>query len=77
MQRSPNPRFFCFRMYFVCHTFMSIMALKAYFLDMICDGYFACSQDVDNRCGDSHWRAANNHGKKAAKLDETGLEIAG
>ena len=56
---------------------MSIMALKAYFLDMICDGYFACSQDVDNRCGDSHWRAANNHGKKAAKLDETGLEIAG
>ena len=34
-------------------------------------------QDVDNRCGDSHWRAANNHGRKAAKLDETGLEIAG
>ena len=34
-------------------------------------------QDVDNRCGDSHWRAVNNHGKKAAKLDETGLETAG
>ncbi|PFX13516.1 hypothetical protein AWC38_SpisGene22393 [Stylophora pistillata] len=41
------------------------------------DGCFACSQDVDNRCGDSHWRAANNHGRKAAKLDESGLEIAG
>ncbi|XP_067055175.1 uncharacterized protein [Acropora muricata] len=31
----------------------------------------------DNRCGDSHWRAANNSGRKSAKLDETGLEIAG
>ena len=44
---------------------------------MIFDGCFACPQDVDNRCGDSHWRAANNHGRKAAKLDETGLQIAG
>lgn len=31
----------------------------------------------DNRCGDSHWCAANNSGRKSAKLDETGLEIAG
>ena len=36
-----------------------------------------CLQDSDNRCGDSHWRAANNRGRKSAKLDETGLEIAG
>ena len=36
-----------------------------------------CLQDSDNRCGDSHWRAANNRGIKSAKLDETGLEIAG
>ena len=34
-------------------------------------------QDSDNRCGDSHWRAANNNGRKSAELDETGLEIAG
>ena len=34
-------------------------------------------QESDNRCGDTHWRAANNGGRKSAKLDETGLEIAG
>ncbi|KAL9966654.1 hypothetical protein ACROYT_G024765 [Oculina patagonica] len=34
------------------------------------------SKDTDNRCGDSHWRAANNRVRKSAKLDETGLEIA-
>lgn len=28
-------------------------------------------------CGESHWRAASNKGRKTAKLDETGLEIAG
>lgn len=28
-------------------------------------------------CGESHWKAAENTGKKRAKLDETGLEIAG
>ena len=28
-------------------------------------------------CGESHWRAASNEGRKTAKLDETGLEIAG
>ena len=53
------------------------MAFRAYFLDVIFDGCFAWPQDVDNRCGDSHWRAVNNHGKKAAKLDGTGLETAG
>ena len=36
-----------------------------------------CLQDSDNRCGDTHWRAANNKGSKSAKLDETGLAIAG
>ena len=34
-------------------------------------------QEDDNRCGGSHWRAANNKVKKYARLDETGLEIAG
>lgn len=28
-------------------------------------------------CGESHWRAASNKGRKTAKLDETDLEIAG
>lgn len=28
-------------------------------------------------CGESHWWAASNKGRKTAKLDETGLEIAG
>ena len=71
--KKSKSKVFFFRMYFVCHTFMSIcMAFRVYFLGIICDGCFACSQDVDNRCGDSHWRAANNHGRKAAKLDETG-----
>lgn len=28
-------------------------------------------------CRESHWRAASNKGRKTAKLDETGLEIAG
>lgn len=28
-------------------------------------------------CVESHWRAASNKGRKTAKLDETGLEIAG
>ena len=27
--------------------------------------------------GESHWWAASNKGRKTAKLDETGLEIAG
>ena len=36
-----------------------------------------CLQDSDNKCGDTHWRAANIKGRKSAKLDETGLEIAG
>lgn len=31
----------------------------------------------DNVCGSSEWRAANNQPLKRAKLDETGLEIAG
>ena len=31
----------------------------------------------DNVCGSSEWRAANNKPLKRAKLDETGLEIAG
>lgn len=34
-------------------------------------------QERDNRCGESHWRAANNSGKKGHRQDETGLEIAG
>ena len=32
-------------------------------------------QESDNRCG--YRQAANNRGRKSAKLDETGLEIAG
>jgi len=35
------------------------------------------SKEQDNMCGESHWRAASNKGRKTAKLDETGLEIAG
>lgn len=35
------------------------------------------SKEKDNMCGESHWRAASNKGRKTAKLDETGLEIAG
>ena len=31
----------------------------------------------DNVCGSSEWRDANNQPLKHAKLDETGLEIAG
>ena len=34
-------------------------------------------QDKDNRCGNSHWRAANNTCRKSHHLDETGLEIGG
>lgn len=33
--------------------------------------------DKDSMCGESHWRAAQNTARKKAKLDETGLEIAG
>ena len=77
MPRSPNLRFFALEciLYDIC--LCQLMAFRAFFLDMIFDGCFAWPQDVDNRCGDSHWRAANNCGQKAAKLDETGLEIAG
>ena len=39
--------------------------------------FFFFLQESDNRCGDNNWRAANNGGRKSAKLDETGLEIAG
>ena len=28
-------------------------------------------------CGESHWKAAENSARRRAKLDETGLEIAG
>lgn len=34
-------------------------------------------KEKDNMCGESHWWAASNKGRKTAKLDETGLEIAG
>ena len=75
MQRSPNLRFFSLECIFYDIRLCQLMAFRAYFLDVIFDGCFARPQDVDNRYGDSHWRAANNHGKKAPKLDETGLEI--
>ncbi|KAJ7337885.1 hypothetical protein OS493_008043 [Desmophyllum pertusum] len=31
----------------------------------------------DSMCGESHWKAAQNTARRRAKLDETGLEIAG
>ena len=77
MQRSPNLRFFALECTLYNIRLCQLMAFRAYFLDVIFDGCYAWPQDVDNRCGDSHWRAANNHSKKAAKLDETGLEIVG
>ena len=77
MQRSPNLRFFALECILYDIRLCQLMAFRAYFLHVIFDGCFAWPQDVANRCGDSHWRAVNNHGKKAAKLDETGLETAG
>ncbi|XP_044171275.1 uncharacterized protein LOC122955576 isoform X2 [Acropora millepora] len=32
---------------------------------------------TDSMCGESHWKAAENSARRRAKLDETGLEIAG
>ncbi|XP_022808975.1 uncharacterized protein LOC111345948 [Stylophora pistillata] len=75
MQRGPNLRFFPLECILYAIHLCPLWLLELIFLAF--DGCFACSQDVDNRCGDSHWRAANNHGRKAAKLDESGLEIAG
>lgn len=33
--------------------------------------------DKDSMCGESHWRATQNTAREKAKLDETGLKIAG
>ena len=63
---------------------MKIIIIYCVKMPMVADSghmLFLCGcryfQESDNRCGDSYWRAANNRGRKSAKLDETGLEIAG
>ena len=38
---------------------------------------FLLKGNYDNKCGDTHWKAADNKPKTKANLDETGLEIAG
>ena len=69
-------------MIFSCHVWWSLICwyFKVLLLHLHCTLWhlsYMASFQKDNVCGWSEWRAANNQPLKQAKLDETGLEIAG